>query len=192
MTPSSPRFRERAFTLVEALIGAGVSSVVLAALALGTVALSRTFRAVEDYSVAAIDQARVLDYIARDVRRALSVSVTADPVKLTLTVPNQYAKTSPAREFSTPIVTSTSVTYGGGTIPIAYYVSGTTFVRQEGGIQTVIATNVADFIPNFDSSDPNGKTLKTTISFMPLFRSTATTGARTATALTNRVFLRNK
>jgi len=181
----------RAFTLVEMMVGAAIGSIILSALMLGTVALLRTFKAVEHYSDGVIDQARILDYIARDVRRAASVAVLTNPTRLTLTVPDQYA-TATTRAFRTPTVGSTGVVYGAGTVNVAFYLSGTNFVRQENGVNSTIATNVSDFQPIFDTTDPNGKTVKTTITFAPVFRATATSYARAGTSMTNRVFLRNK
>jgi Tfp pilus assembly protein PilW len=183
--------RCRAFTLVETVVGAAIGSIILAALMLGSVALLRTFKAVEDYSDAAIDQARILDYIARDVRRAISVAVLQNPTRLTLTIPDQYSTTT-ARTFRTPVVGTAGATYGSGTVNVAFFLSGKNFVRQEGGVNSIIATNVSDFAPAFDTSDPNGKTVKTTITFTPVFRMNSINAPRAATSMTNRVFLRNK
>jgi len=78
-----------AFTLVEMLMTLASSSIVMAAVLVGGVALQRSFAAVEGYSIAEGDQLRVEDYIAMDCRRALSASVDANNT-LTLTIPNYY------------------------------------------------------------------------------------------------------
>lgn len=191
MNPS--RGSDRAFTLVETIVGAAIGSIILAALMLGSVALLRTFKAVEDYSDAAIDQARILDYIARDVRRATSVSVLLNPTRLSLTIPDQYLNAvKTERAFREPKVSTGSVVYGSGTLNVVFFLNGKNFVRQESGVNTTIARNVSDFAPVFDTSDPNGKTVKTTITFAPIFRLNPATAPRAATSITNRVFLRNK
>src|SRR4029077_5262769 len=72
------------FTLVEMLMTLASSSTVLTALVMGGVALHRSLAALEGYSTAEGDQLRVSDYIALDVRRALTASVDANNV-LTIT-----------------------------------------------------------------------------------------------------------
>lgn len=186
---------QAAFTLVETMVGAAVASIVLAVLATGSIALMRSYNASEDYSTAQADQLRVLDYISRDVRRALSVSVTASPTKLTLTVPDQYAAAAPNRKFRAPTMTAQgktlTATYGTTPITVSYYVSGSNFVREESGALTVIATGVSDFQPVFNSTDPAGKTVNTTLTFAPIFRRFLSSDARTATTMTSRAVMRN-
>ena len=172
------------FTLVEALVGAAVGSIVLAGLALGAVSLSRSSKAVEYFSDATINQSRILDYLTRDVRRALTVAVTASPTTLTLTMPNQYAGAAPLRTFNLPTVSLTSANYGGTPGTVSYFLSGGNFVRQDNGVTSIIALNVSDFEPVFDNSDPTGKTVKFTLTFMPKFRAGSSTTARTATKVT--------
>lgn len=184
-----------AFTLMEAMIGAAVSSIVLATLATGSIALMRSYNASEDYSTAQADQLRVLDYIARDVRRALTVTVTATPPKLTLTLPDQYAGADPDRTFRSPTLTTQGntlgATYGTTPVTVSYYVAGSTFVRNENGALTVIANAVSDFQPVFDATDPAAKTVNTTLTFAPIFRRFLSSDARTATRLTSRAVMRN-
>jgi hypothetical protein len=64
-----------AFTLTEVMISAACGVLILAALLLASVALQRSFLAVEGYSTATGDQLRVQDYIAMDCRRAIKVLV---------------------------------------------------------------------------------------------------------------------
>src|SRR5690349_13548958 len=78
-----------AFTLIEMLMSMAGSSLVLTALVVGGVGLMRSFAAVEAYSFSDGDQLRVSDYIALDVRRAVTASVDANNV-LTITIPNYY------------------------------------------------------------------------------------------------------
>jgi hypothetical protein len=177
---------------MEALISASIGSIVMAGLMMGTVALSRAFRAVEDYSDGTIDQARTLDYIARDVRRALSLAVTASPATLTVTVADQYANAAPSRVFSEPVVSATGIVYGAGSVNVSYVLNGGQISRQEGGVSTVVANNVVDFSPVIDPADPTGKTVVTSITFAPTFRPTVTSDAIAGTKVTNCAFSRNK
>jgi Tfp pilus assembly protein PilW len=184
-----------AFTLIEALIGALISGLLLAALAAGSIALIKSYNASEDYSNAQTDQLRVLDYISRDVRRALTVAVTANPPKLTLTVPDQYAAANPDRTFRAPTMTNQgpvlTATYGTAPVTVSYYVANSNFVRDENGVVNIIAQAVSDFQPVFDDTDPAGKTVKTTLTFVPIFRRTVSNDARIATTLTSRAVMRN-
>ena len=70
------------------MMSMGCGTVLLAAVITAGVALQRSFAAVEGYSISESDQLRVLDYIAMDCRRALTVSITNNV--LTLTVPSYY------------------------------------------------------------------------------------------------------
>jgi prepilin-type N-terminal cleavage/methylation domain-containing protein len=171
------------FTLVETLVASMVASIVFAGLAMGTISLSRAFKASEDFSDSTISQARILDYLGRDVRRALTVTVTSNPVKLTLTVPDQYIGTAPLRTFRDPAVTLTSANYGTAPVTISYFLSGKNFVREENGAANVIAENVSDFQPVFDDSDPSGKTVTFSLSFMPKFQRKSSADARSGTVL---------
>lgn len=185
--------RRRAFTLVETIIGAAIGAAIVAAAVLGSVTLLRTRKAVEAYSDGAIDQARVLDYIARDVRRATSATVAQSPPQLTLTIPDQYANATKAdRTFRKPSVGGATVTYGSGTVKLVYYLSGKNFVRQENGVNSIIASNVTGFVPVIDPADPNAKTVRTTITFAASFRWSAAAVSSAPTSFTNIAFLRNK
>jgi Tfp pilus assembly protein PilW len=194
MTRRLASARFGAFTLVETMIGAMVSMIVLAALAAGAVSLLRSYTASEDYSDAQASQLRILDYISRDVRRALAATATTSPAKLTLTVPDQYAAAEPSRTFKSPTLftqgTFLGATYGTTPVTVEYYLSGTNFMRREGGTATVIARSVSDFQPAFDPADPAGKTVKTTFTFAPIFRRVLSSDARAATTMTSRVVMR--
>lgn len=180
-----------AFTLVEALIGAAVSSIILAGLMLGAISLVRSSSATENFSDATINQARILDYLCRDVRRALTVVVTSNPTKLTVTVADQYAGAAPGRAFKVPAVSLTSATYGSAPVSVSYFLSGNNFVRQDNGVTSIIATNISDFQPIFDNSDPNGKTVKFTLTFIPKFKPGSGNTSRAGTTVTASVKRRN-
>ena len=180
-----------AFTLVEALVGAAVGSIVLAGLMLGAVSLVRSSRASENFSDATINQSRILDYLCRDVRRALTVAVTSNPTKLTVTVADQYAGAAPGRAFKIPAVSLTNAKYGNAPVSVSYFLSGSNFVRQDNGVTSIIATNISDFEPIFDNSDPNGKTVQFTLTFMPKFKPGSGNTPRAGTKVTASVKRRN-
>ncbi len=83
-----------AFTLSELLVAMGASSIVLAALLLSTISLTKTFRATELYSRAQSAQIRIIDSVAMDLRRSVKVGVTTAPGSDPGAAANTYAKLS--------------------------------------------------------------------------------------------------
>lgn len=182
--------RARGLTLIELMVATAVYSILFAALAGGVVALQRSFNATEDYSKSVSDQLRILDYVARDVRRASAVSITQSSKRLDLTLPDQYANAAPSRAFRTPAVSMTAVTYGTTPGTVAYYISDSNCIREEGGVARVIATDIADFQLTFDNSDP--LVVSATLTFSPQYQMQETAPARTSATLTCRATLRKK
>ncbi len=71
--------KRSAYTLLELLIALTMVAVVLVAALSGIVGLQKSYAATEQYASGAADQARVLDYLALDLRRAMTISPTATP-----------------------------------------------------------------------------------------------------------------
>lgn len=182
--------REGGGTLVELMVAVAVYSMLFGALAAGVIALQRSFSATEKYSKSVSDQSRILDYVARDVRRASAVTITQSSTRLDLTLPDQYANAAPSRTFRTPSVSMTAVTYGTTPGTISYYTNGANCIREESGVAAVIASDVADFQLTFDNSDPSGKVVTTTLTFAPKYQMQETAAVRSSTTLTNRATLR--
>jgi hypothetical protein len=137
-------------TLVEMLMTVASSSVLLTVLVIEGVALHRSLAALEGYSTAQGDQLRVSDYIALDVRRALTASVDANNV-LTVTIPNYYdannnnPKWSNAHSLAPSFDSNGAIQYGAGTTTIKYYKLASRFIREVNGTQNTIASNVSSF-----------------------------------------------
>ena len=77
-TPSRSR---SGFTLVELMIAGGIAGVILTAVVIGGVVMQRMFWATTEYYEAQTNQSRILDYIARDLRRAQVLGPNADDLK---------------------------------------------------------------------------------------------------------------
>jgi len=182
-----------AFTLVEMLMTLASSSIVMAAVLVGGVALQRSFAAVEGYSIAEGDQLRVEDYIAMDCRRALSASVDANNT-LTLTIPNYYDANNDKPRWSNahavaPTFTSNgAIQYGAGATTVKYYALASTFVREVNGTANVIARNVASFTV---SSQDLTSSVSCSITFSPAFTSLPGPGPIAGTTVYCNTFLRN-
>jgi Tfp pilus assembly protein PilW len=192
-------FRQKAragFTLVEMMTSIGCGSLILAALMAGSVALQRSFAAVEGYSTTEGNQLRVLDYIAMDCRRALSATVASNT--LTLTVAGYYKPNGTAFP---PTFDSTTgaIEYNGGTsttYTIQYSQSGSNFVRTvgptaswpTGNTATAIATNVSTFTVSLQDLT---STVSCSITFSPSFTNNPGPGPIAGTTVSSKTFLRN-
>jgi Tfp pilus assembly protein PilW len=192
-------FRQKAragFTLVEMMTSVGCGSLILAALMAGSVALQRSFAAVEGYSTTEGNQLRVLDYIAMDCRRALSATVASNT--LTLTVAGYY---KPNGSAFAPTFDSTTgaIEYNGGTsttYTIQYSQSGSNFVRTvgptaswpTGNTATAIATNVSTFTVSLQDLT---STVSCSVTFSPSFTDHPGSGPIAGTTVSSNTFLRN-
>jgi hypothetical protein len=88
------KIRIAGMTIAETAVAAGIGTSILAAFTWASVALQRSFVAIEDYAKGQNDQMRISDYLSLDMRRALSISITGSsqnpPLVVTLTIPNAY------------------------------------------------------------------------------------------------------
>lgn len=176
--------RERGFTIVEQMVSISCGLLVLAAVITAGVGLQRSFMAVEAYSMAEGDQLRVQDYIAMDCRRAVGAAILNNT--LTLSLPAYYDSNSAPVD---PTFTSSyAIQYGAGTIPVSYYKSGSSFMRQVNGVEKAIATNVESFIVS-----PQDLTSSVTcsVTFTPRFKSLSGADPITGTTIFSNTFLRN-
>lgn len=150
------------FTLVELMISAGIGAIILGAVVLGGAAFQKIFAASNEYYRATSDQSRVLDYIARDVRRALMVQVINGGQELVLTLPNYLSAGAP----QTPTIAygrspfgkpNGIVDYGTAANPIAvsYSMSGQLIIRKQGIATVTNPAKANDWLvtsTNFDTT----------------------------------------
>jgi len=182
------RAKRDAFLLPEIMISLSIFSAISLALIMGFVSLERNFTATTDFATNHSDAVRISDYLALDLRSALSV--TTAPNDTTLTVPAYYdAQGNP----QTPQLDGEGgVYYGtsGSVVTVRYYLFNSTIYRQvDGGTPVAIADNVKDFL--FTVTDL-GKVASTKITFNPIFRAGGASAAATAgTAVYNTILLRN-
>ncbi len=179
-----------AFTLVELMMTTVVASLIIASLVSAAIAMQRNLAAGDDYATAKCDQMRVSDYLALDLRRALTVtSGTNAGTLLVLTIPDYYDSNKQPR---VPTISNDVVNYGSAIAPVTvlYTKSGSSIYRQEGSnAATEIASNVSDF--QISVQDLN-KVVKTQIIFAPQFSRPSSADARLATTVFNTTLLRNK
>ena len=212
MSKISFRRSKAAFTLAETLVASAAASLVLGALIATSVALQKSFSAAVAYATAEGDQLRFSDYVALDCRRASTAKVdngvTINGIStnnvLTLTIPDYYDSydtngnpypcpetspaPSPASHPKDPTLVNNAVTYGGTPRTIRYYAQGNQFYREQNGVATAIANNVAGF--NITQQDLTS-TVKCTITFTPTFITSVSNNGVAGSKTFTVTFLRN-
>ena len=176
------------FLLAEMMISTLIFSAITLGLLMGFTALERNYSATADFALNHADQMRISDYLALDLRRALSVVAARNDTSIY--IPNYYDSNGNPQ---TPVLDQHGgVYYGaqGSSIRVHYYLSAGTIYRQkDNATATALATNVQDFV--FDVTDA-GKVVSTRITFNPTFGSgRASSDATAATAFYNTTLLRN-
>jgi prepilin-type N-terminal cleavage/methylation domain-containing protein len=180
------------FTLVELMLASSISTVIMAGLLTGSIALQRGYAAARYQVECQEDELRVMDCITRDLRRAQSVTLSNGNRRLSLTVQDQVDPV--AGTLRTPKIVDGEVQYNTSSTTIAYYVSGTAFIRREGGVETVMSTNpsgLENFFVYHDHPELSPPRLRVTISFAPKFSRTGGAAPGAATRCSSVVRLRN-
>ena len=157
-----------AYTLLELMVGVTTASAIFAVILTSRVAIYRSCSAAEDYSHQSNDQLRAVDYLTRDLRSALSVTIPLSGQVLLLTMPDSYTSYDgagiPTSMPVDPVIVDGVPVYGDATQPVTvtYSVSNGSLVREQfvpssgQTTQLVVASEVgADFIgilnaPTFD------------------------------------------
>ncbi len=192
----SKGFRVGGFTLVEVMISSAIFGAVSLGLLMGFTSLERSFSATTDFATNHADQMRISDYLALDLRRALTVQAAQN--NTTIFIPRYYDASGAPQM---PTLDGTGGVYYGASdssVRIRYYLSGGTIYREQVDwplsgspvyLSIPVAENVKDFV--FDVTDL-GKVVTTRITFEPTFRSgVASADVITATAFYNTTLLRN-
>ena len=216
MKRRSGKSNNLAFTLVELLVATGVSGLVLGALVAGSIALQRSFAATIDYGNAQSDQMRISDYLAVDMRRALTV-VPDGAGGVTMTLPNYYNSDGTAKsptvistmgwpskkrkkkkhKHQNIIISQTTAYDAGATTTVKYYKGNAgavgkdpaKFYRESAGIARAIATDVSDFQVTLSE---DGDLARTSITFTPRFKMHRTSGEDASTTYSQTTLLRNQ
>ena len=176
------------FTLTEMLIGLAIGSVTLAGVGVASVSLQRSFAAADYQMTAQNDQLRVLDYLARDLRMASTVTILNAGTRVTLSLP--AANPDLLNLNLGPLTNSLGLTSTGdaaaSTNTVSYYLEGGQLLRDTGSVQTAIADTVDDL--EFTRA---GSYLTTSVLFTPRFLLDPTASAQASTRASNCVYLRN-
>lgn len=176
------------YALAELLISSSIFCSISMGLLMGFTSLERNYAATTDFSVNHADEMRISDYMALDLRRAISVQAARNDT--IIYIPAYYDQTGNPQ---TPTLNGDGgVNYGasGSSVKIHYYLMAGSIYRQQANATPVqLAVNVQDFV--FDVTDA-GKVVTTHITFNPTFNSSgASAAATTSTGFYNTTLLRN-
>lgn len=184
--------RRRAWTLTELMMAMTISSVLIAGLLVAAYSLQRGFQASRHHIVAQSQQMRLMDYINLDLRRSLKVETLPGPT-IQLTIPDYYTVDEKGDlQPRDPQISGSTIKYGPNPITVKYFQDGDSFVRQEGSVRQVLATDVKDF--KFDPLSSSDQYYKVSFTFVPRFQVSGRIGedARSSTTTYTKTLLRNK
>lgn len=209
----SSQDRDGGYTLMETIVASAVVAAILISIVTGGASLQKIYAGSDGSLKATADQSRILDYIVRDVRQALTVTVSNAGQTLTLTVPNyvdqatgqaRIPRVLPGPPTSSGLPTGVvdygdpaaplTVTYfpaNAPTPPSATYVyasNGSFLIRQQGNTQTVISLDCTSLQISLTDQ---GSSVLTSISFSPRFNFRDLTNARIGTTVFATSTLRN-
>ena len=203
LTRQSP---QSGFTLAEIMTAMVIAVVIFAAILTASLAMQKTFNAVDNYFATHVQQVRIIDYLNRDVKRALICTTSANQQTVTLTIPKYIIQSGDAEAVSNPslvgamrnptISATTSgvqVNYGTTTSTVVYSINGASILRTENGVVTTIAASTDQLVPStIDTDLANTEYTTMAVTFQPIFTSGNTAAERTGTTVFSLAYLRNK
>jgi prepilin-type N-terminal cleavage/methylation domain-containing protein len=198
--------QQSGYTLVEMMVALGIGATILGVILTASVALQKTFNAVDHFFATHMQQIRIIDYLNRDAKRAYIVTTSPDLKTVTMTIPKYIIESGDSEAVSnpslvgtvrTPTISYTSggsqVNYGTTTSTVVYSINGNTIQRTEDGVVTVIASSTDQLVDQAtDVELANTEYTSTSVTFMPLFTSSNTSAERSGTTVYSLSYLRNK
>lgn len=199
--------KTHAFTLTEMMISIAIASTILGVTLTSSIALQRSFNSVDNYFGTHMQQIRIVDYLARDVRRGLEVTSSADKQTVKVWIPKYIIQAGDADATSSNIGTprqptkaitngELDINYGATptTAPstVEYKINGTAIERWEdmgaGPVKTTIASSTDNLIPEtVDIELANTEYTTTSVTFKPI-----SVADRTGTVVYSTAYLRNR
>ncbi len=192
------------FTLAEIMMAIAIAVVIFAAIITASLAMQKSFNAVDHYFATHVQQVRIIDYLNRDVKRAFIVTTSANQQTVTLTIPKYIIQSGDAEAVSNPslvgamrsptLSTTTSlVNYGTTTSTVVYSINGASILRTEDGVVTTVASSTDSLVPkDSDTELTNTEYTTMSVTFLPIFTSGNVADERTGTTVFSLAYLRNK
>jgi Tfp pilus assembly protein PilW len=204
----SPTHKQSGFTLSEMLIAVSLGIAILAAIVTASLAMQKSFNAVDNYFATHMQQIRIIDYLNRDAKRAYIVTTSVDLQTVTMTIPKYIiqdgdsdATPSTIGMARTPTISSSTglvnyqVDVSGNPVysTVVYSISGNTIQRTEDGQVTLIASSTDQLVDQTtDTELANTEYARTSVTFKPIFISNNTPAERSGTTVFSLAYLRNK
>jgi Tfp pilus assembly protein PilW len=204
----SPTHKQSGFTLSEMLIAVSLGIAILAAIVTASLAMQKSFNAVDNYFATHMQQIRIIDYLNRDAKRAYIVTTSVDLQTVTMTIPKYIiqdgdsdATPSTIGMARTPTISSSTglvnyqVDVSGNPVysTVVYSINGNTIQRTEDGAVTLIASSTDQLVDQTtDTELANTEYARTSVTFKPIFISNNTPAERSGTTVFSLAYLRNK
>jgi len=196
----------RAFTISEMMIAIALASLILGVTITSSIALQRSFNSVDNYMATHMQQIRIVDFLARDVRRVLSVTSSIDKQTVDIKIPKYIIQAGDPEAILDPSKIGTprpptraiasgelNINYGTSTNSVRYEVNGASILRKELKADgtwavTTIASSTDNLIPQtLDTELANTEYANTAITFKPL-----SVADRSGTVVYSTAYLRNR
>ena len=193
-----PYGKRAGFTLLEMMISVTIATALFAGVLTSGSFVTRSLYSADDYSDESNQELRAMDFLARDIRGALSFTIGGGGTTLTLTLPDYYtsydAQGNPTGSLRNPVITGGVPGYGNTAQPllVTYSVSGSDLRRQQtvqatGATSTlIVCSNVNAFQLSFVALSTS---LRYSISFVPKLEA-ASAALRAGTTLSGTVCAR--
>ncbi len=197
--------KTHAFTLSEMIIATAIGSIILGVTLTSAIALQKSFSQVDNYSITHTQQIRIVDYLARDVRRGLSVTSSVDLQTVTIAIPKYIIQATDAEAIANPSLIGTprspkrvydtgtntgdpKINYADTTSTVVYSVQGASILRTQDGIVTTIASSTDNLVPQTtDIELANTEYTTTAVTFQPI-----SVANRSGTIVYSTAYLRNR
>lgn len=171
---------DKGFTLVELLMACSIGAILMAATLIASIAMYKSFNAVDNYFATHMQQSRIIDYLSRDVKRSFSVTTSADLKTVTCIIPDFVAPDGTRRA---PVIA------GPANKAVVDYGSGTRTLLD--GVATNGSATLTSATAAFTAADVGkpltGSTMQAGTTVQSYTNATTVTMSKTANATTARV-----
>jgi hypothetical protein len=192
--------KTHAVTLVEMMVVVAIGSAILGVTMTSSIALQRSFNSTDNYLATEMQQIRIVDFLARDVKRGLSVISSVDQQTVDIQIPKYIIQAGDPEAILNPSLIGTprspsraivsrdyNVNYGAQPSSVEYKVNGFSIERWEDGVKTTIASSTDNLLPQtLDTELANTEYTTTAITFKPI-----SVADRSGTIVYSTAYLRN-
>ena len=193
--------KTHAFTLIEMTVAMATGSAILGVAVTSSIALQRSFNSTDNYLATHTQQIRIVDFLARDVRRGLSVTSSVDQQTVQVQIPKYIIQAGDPEAILNPLLIGTprspsraivsrdyNINYGATTSSVQYKVNAASIERWEDGVKTTIASSTDNLLPQtIDTELANTEYTTTSITFKPI-----SVADRSGTIVYTTAYLRNR